>query len=138
MSTPQHLRYHRCCRSGSVVLPYPSRMSDEFMALFTNDHFLWDIRAYISMFSMTSFGADVDDDVNDSRGPFVFKISGQISHKIGSLNVPDRRYDLPSPGSLGCIVSGDDSNCTAYDIVVHSNSGRPQRISKLHPCYMAL
>ncbi|KAL7608940.1 hypothetical protein Lser_V15G10580 [Lactuca serriola] len=173
MSTPQHLRYHRCCRSGSVVLPYPSRMSDEFMALFTNDHFLRDIRAYISMFSMTSFGADVDDDVNDSRGPFVFKISGQISHKIGSLypdpqkgpqflylylfdtenevdnrlrvfdgprkpnldasivlflvsNVPDRRYDLPSPGSLGCIVSGDDSNCTAYDIVVHSNSGRPQ------------
>lgn len=53
-------------------------------------------------------------------------------------NVPDRRYDLPSPGSLGCIVSGDDSNCTAYDIVVHSNSGMPQRISKLHPCYIPL
>ncbi|CAI9271577.1 unnamed protein product [Lactuca saligna] len=85
MSTPQHPRYHRCCKSGSVALPYPSRMSVEFIGLFANDHFLRDIRAYNNMFSMTSFGADVDDDVNDGRGPFVFMISRQISHKIGSL-----------------------------------------------------
>lgn len=48
-------------------------------------------------------------------------------------NVLDHMYDLPSPGLLGCIVSGDDSNCSGYDIVVHSNSSPPQRISKLHP-----
>lgn len=140
----------------------------------------------------------MDEGVNDNYGPYVFKISGQISHKIGSLcpylvkrprflqlylfnpenevsnrfrvfdsprkrildegivmflvaflranneyartfktekdlademniasyfvrffnNVPDRRYDLPSPGSLGCLVSGDDINCTRYDIIV--------------------
>lgn len=60
-------------------------MSVEFIGLFANDHFLQDIKAYNNMFSMNSFGADVDDEVNDGRGPFVFKISGQISHKIGSL-----------------------------------------------------
>nr|KAJ0186219.1 hypothetical protein LSAT_V11C900482170 [Lactuca sativa] len=44
-----------------------------------------DIKAYNSMFSMTSIGANVDEGVNDNCGPYVFKISGQISHKIGSL-----------------------------------------------------
>ena len=53
-------------------------------------------------------------------------------------NVPDRTYGLPSPGSLGCIVTGDDATCTTYDIVVFSHSGRPKRISKLHPSYMPL
>ncbi|GJW57391.1 DNA helicase [Tanacetum coccineum] len=37
------------------------------------------------MFAMTSFGAKVDDSVNKGRGPYVFKISGQIYHWIGSL-----------------------------------------------------
>ncbi|GJU29198.1 DNA helicase [Tanacetum coccineum] len=37
------------------------------------------------MFAMTSFGAKVDDSVNRGRGPYVFKISGQIYHWIGSL-----------------------------------------------------
>lgn len=43
------------------------------------------------MFSMTSFGANVDENVNDNLGPYVFRVSGQISHKIGSLS-PDPRF----------------------------------------------
>ncbi|GJZ80253.1 hypothetical protein Tco_0645247 [Tanacetum coccineum] len=37
------------------------------------------------MFAMTSFGAKVNDSVNRGMGPYVFKISGQIYHWIGSL-----------------------------------------------------
>lgn len=37
------------------------------------------------MFSMTSFGAQIDESVNNGRGPYVFKISGQVYHYIGSL-----------------------------------------------------
>ncbi|GKA24577.1 DNA helicase [Tanacetum coccineum] len=37
------------------------------------------------MFRMTSFGAKVDDSVNSGKGPYVFKVSGQIYHWIGSL-----------------------------------------------------
>ncbi|GJV34364.1 hypothetical protein Tco_1394764 [Tanacetum coccineum] len=50
-----------------------------------NSHFIENIRAYNQMFAMTSFGAKVDESVNRGTGPYVFKISGQIYHWIGSL-----------------------------------------------------
>ncbi|CAI9276996.1 unnamed protein product [Lactuca saligna] len=88
LSAPHRPRYSRCCKSGDVILPYTSKLPPEYMSLFRNDSFLRDIRAYNSMFSMTSFRDNVDDEVNDSCCPYVFKISGQISHRIGSLS-PD-------------------------------------------------
>ncbi|XP_071718258.1 uncharacterized protein [Rutidosis leptorrhynchoides] len=51
----------------------------------TNTHFLENIRVYNQMFSMTSFGAKVDDSINTGRSPYVFRISGQIYHWIGSM-----------------------------------------------------
>ncbi|KAL7607546.1 hypothetical protein Lser_V15G15147 [Lactuca serriola] len=167
---------------------------------------------------MTSFGAKVDDEINKGRGPYVFKIFGQIFHRIGSFcsddssyprflqlymcddeneisnrlrsfhtngdvvfsvdvinslsrmldthneyvctfktardmaesmcldsygvclfnNVPDRRYGPPAPGTLGCIVCGDNVIGVVYDIVIYSKSGLPQQVSKLHPTYMPL
>ncbi|CAI9267645.1 unnamed protein product [Lactuca saligna] len=176
LSTAHHPRYSHCCKSGVVILPYPSRLPTEFISLFDNVRFLRDIRAYNSMFFMTWFGENVDEDPNDSHGPYVFNVSekrdldeGIVTFLVAFLkdnneyvctfktakqlademnlasyvvclfnNVPDHRYDLPSPGSLGCIVIGDDNNCRNYDIVVHSNSGRLQRISKLHPNNMML
>nr|GEV03167.1 helitron helicase-like domain-containing protein [Tanacetum cinerariifolium] len=43
------------------------------------------IRAYNQMFSMTSFGARVEDSINNGRAPYVFKISGEVYHGIGLL-----------------------------------------------------
>nr|GEX06196.1 DNA helicase [Tanacetum cinerariifolium] len=40
---------------------------------------------YNQMFSMTSFGAKINDSVNRGRGPYVFKVFGQIYYWIGSL-----------------------------------------------------
>jgi len=37
------------------------------------------------MFAMTSMGVNVINSINDGRGPYVFKISGQLCHRIGSL-----------------------------------------------------
>ncbi|CAN6372728.1 unnamed protein product [Urochloa humidicola] len=37
------------------------------------------------MFAFTSMGVKVIDSINDGRGPHVFKISGQLCHRIGSL-----------------------------------------------------
>ena len=48
------------------------------------------IRAYNQMFAMTSLGAEIDHSVNRGRGPYVFKISGQIYHCIGGM--------CPEPG----------------------------------------
>ncbi|GJT01529.1 kinase RLK-Pelle-LRR-XI-1 family protein, partial [Tanacetum coccineum] len=44
---------------------------------------LW--RAYNQMFSMTSLGANVDNSINNGKGPYVFRISGQLYHWIGSM-----------------------------------------------------
>nr|GFA55773.1 helitron helicase-like domain-containing protein [Tanacetum cinerariifolium] len=40
------------------------------------------------MFAMTYFRPHVDDSVNKGRGPYVFKISGQIYHWIGAMFPP--------------------------------------------------
>lgn len=48
-------------------------------------HFFDNIRYYNSMFAFTSMGVNVIDSVNDGRGPYVFKVSGQLCHRIGSL-----------------------------------------------------
>nr|KAJ0205984.1 hypothetical protein LSAT_V11C500256450 [Lactuca sativa] len=54
-STPAHPRYSHCCQDGGVVLPYPPAFDPDFVALYENVSFMKDIRAYNSMFSMTSF-----------------------------------------------------------------------------------
>ncbi|CAI9300097.1 unnamed protein product [Lactuca saligna] len=76
LSTTHHPRYGHCCKSGDVILPYPSSFPPEYVALSHSDRFLRDIRAYNNMFAMTSFGANVDEEINDGRGPYVFKVSG--------------------------------------------------------------
>jgi hypothetical protein len=43
------------------------------------------IRKYNCLFAFTSMGANIDNSVNDGRGPTVFKISGEVDHHIGSL-----------------------------------------------------
>jgi hypothetical protein len=48
-------------------------------------HFFDHIRQYNAMFAMTSMGAKVDESINDSKGPYIFKISGQPCHRMGSM-----------------------------------------------------
>ncbi|XP_071728497.1 uncharacterized protein [Rutidosis leptorrhynchoides] len=84
-SARRHLRYHKCCMDGRVVLPIDRHVPLEFKRLLESAHFMDNIRAYNQMFSMTSYGAKIDDSVNSRRGPYVFKISGQVYHWMGSL-----------------------------------------------------
>jgi hypothetical protein len=48
-------------------------------------HFFDHVRQYNSMFAMTSMRVKVIDSINDGHGPYVFKISDQVCHRIGSL-----------------------------------------------------
>ncbi|PWA54926.1 hypothetical protein CTI12_AA429910 [Artemisia annua] len=74
--------YHKCCNARKVKLhgqnEYPQYIKD----LFTNRHFMENIRAYNQMFAMTSLGAEIDNSINMGGGPYVFKISGQLYHRI--------------------------------------------------------
>ncbi|GJY09513.1 hypothetical protein Tco_0377698 [Tanacetum coccineum] len=77
--------YHRCCMAGRVVIR-TYQINPEYIKLLLRDHhFMENIRAYNQMFSMTSLGARIDDLINIGRGPYVFKISGQLYHWLGSL-----------------------------------------------------
>nr|GEW93979.1 DNA helicase [Tanacetum cinerariifolium] len=70
---------------GRVVLRTHRVYPEYIKLLLTGRHFLQNIRAYNQMFTMTSLGAHIDDSINVGRGPYVFKISGQLYHWIGSL-----------------------------------------------------
>ncbi|PWA86276.1 hypothetical protein CTI12_AA141740 [Artemisia annua] len=162
-SRGSRIRYSRCCGEGNVRLQQERDSPDSIKQLFKDKHFMENIRAYNQMFSMTSFGAEIDDTVNNGRGPYVFKLI-QILDTHNELvalfrtardicnenDVPDftirlynvdgaRQYELPSTDILGAIVfeSGPETY-TEYDVIIHKKGERPQRINKLHSTYMAL
>lgn len=97
--------YHRCCLGGRVRLFLPRDYPPYIQQLFSDPHFLTNIRAYNQMFSMTSLGASIDESVNVGRGPYVFKVSGQIYHRIG------RFWPLPgeSPRFLQLYIFDTDN-----------------------------
>lgn len=87
-SSANHHKYNHCCHSGAVSFPPPPEPPQVLRELLYQRSFMEKIRAYNNMFAMTSLGASVDETINDGHGPYVFKISGQISHWIGSLSPP--------------------------------------------------
>nr|GEX80268.1 helitron helicase-like domain-containing protein [Tanacetum cinerariifolium] len=77
--------YHHCCMAGRVVIRTYQIYLEYIKLLLRDCHFMENIRAYNQMFSITSFGVRVDESVDIGRGPYVFKIVGQLYHWLGSL-----------------------------------------------------
>nr|GEV59843.1 helitron helicase-like domain-containing protein [Tanacetum cinerariifolium] len=80
--------YHLCCGRGRIHMQPSEDPPEYFKDLLQNKHFMDNFRAYNQMFAMTSFRAKIDESNNDRRGPYVFKVSGQVYHWIGSLCPP--------------------------------------------------
>ncbi|XP_076944394.1 uncharacterized protein LOC143615019 [Bidens hawaiensis] len=116
----RHPRYNICCRGRAVCLPIPLLPPAALRELFCDSDFMHTVRAYNSMFSMTSFGAEIDEYINYSRGPYVFKVSGQISHWLGSLCPPPNE----KPRYLQMYIY-DTHNETANRMRFFSNSNKP-------------
>jgi len=90
--------YTNCCKNGKIKIP-PYKDPPELLMRLINDkdnplsnHFLQKIRHYNSLFAFTSMGANIIKDLNKGEGPYIFRINGQIHHRIGSL--------LPEEGHL--------------------------------------
>jgi hypothetical protein len=83
--------YNTCCKGGRILLPSYKPPPEPLLSLLTgvdhtlSTHFYDNIRQYNSMFAITSMGVNVISSINDGRDPYVFKISGQLCHWIGSL-----------------------------------------------------
>lgn len=83
-----------CCNYAKVQLPKLKDAPPTYKNLFRSTdskakYFIDNIRRYNSMFSFTSMGGRVDKEVNKSRGPYVYRISGENYHRLGSLLPPD-------------------------------------------------
>jgi hypothetical protein len=66
-------------------LYYPESEVQLEMAL----HFRQNIRTYNTAFAFTSFGGKIDHDINQGgRGPYIFRVNGEVYHQHGSL-LPD-------------------------------------------------
>ncbi|GKA89829.1 DNA helicase [Tanacetum coccineum] len=211
--------YNKCCYGGRIRLRPSPEYPQYIKELYNDGHFMNNIRAYNQMFSMTSLGANVDNSVNNGKGPYVFRISGQIYHWIGAMcphegnrprflqlyiydttnevnnrmahfqkesdtglkkeivegliefldnhnalvqlfrtardkhmdaNIPEfkvrlynvvgtRQYELPTAETIGAIVFAESSEPeNEFDLIVEEHSHFPQRVNKLHPCYMSL
>ena len=80
-----------CCQQGKIKFSTP-KPTPVFLDSLLDPNggkkslsFRENIRAYNSMFSFTSMGAKVDNSINHRSSPYIFKISGQVYHLMGSL-----------------------------------------------------
>ncbi|XP_035844002.1 uncharacterized protein LOC118490455 [Helianthus annuus] len=82
--------YTLCCGYGKVHLPYFKETCEEYQNLSKSldnksKHFLLNIRRFNSMFAFTSMGGKVDSKINRGNAPYVYRISGENYHSLGSL-----------------------------------------------------
>ncbi|XP_022027999.1 uncharacterized protein LOC110929180 [Helianthus annuus] len=88
---PSVPRFSLCCGEGNVILPLLMNPPQPLLSLLNHnseprssvyrDH----IKVFNSLFSMTSTGGRVCSELNDSRGPYAFRLNGHNHHRIGSL-----------------------------------------------------
>uniref|UniRef100_A0A914V163 Helitron helicase-like domain-containing protein n=1 Tax=Plectus sambesii TaxID=2011161 RepID=A0A914V163_9BILA len=81
--------FAECCQTGKVQLPdlqpYPNELKQLLLGQDRSSQNFWDnIRSYNSALAFASLGAKLD--IPSGRGPYCFKVHGQIYHRIGSLH----------------------------------------------------
>ncbi|KAH7679123.1 DNA helicase protein [Dioscorea alata] len=80
-----------CCKQGLISLPKLKITPPFLKELLDADvetkcsKFKEQIRIYNSIFQFTSIGGVVDNSINQTAGPYVFKLSGQNYRRLGSL-----------------------------------------------------
>ena len=99
---------HQCCHNGKVTLPIPSAYPIELKNLLINNdikskNFKEYIRQYNSAMAFASFGAKLD--LPTGRGPYTFRMHGQIYHRTGSLHHSDN--NTPIYSQLYVLDAGD-------------------------------
>ncbi|XP_038698800.1 uncharacterized protein LOC119996288 [Tripterygium wilfordii] len=83
--------YSLCCRQGRIKLPELREPPEPLKSLLdyngseTSKLFRQQIRAYNSIFGLTSTGGKIDRSINDGDAPYIFRLNGQNHHMIGSL-----------------------------------------------------
>ena len=92
-------KFGMCCYNGKISLPSLPQPPPELYWLLTTEDprgrsFRDHIRNYNAALAMTSVGRQLDNTLNNGGGPWIFKLHGELSHRIGSL--------LPPPDHTPC------------------------------------
>ncbi|KAK1372495.1 hypothetical protein POM88_028688 [Heracleum sosnowskyi] len=87
-------KFSLCCGNGKVRLPLLRETPPELKALLERTNkkgvvFHKCSRLYNSAFAFTSVGANLDKDINNGGGPYVYRVHGVVYHQIGSLRPED-------------------------------------------------
>jgi hypothetical protein len=88
---PTNPKFSICCQQGKVKLPFLKEAPIVLRELLDGHgdqrcrRFIENLRAYNALLAMTSMGGNVDGNINDGKGPYIFRLNGQNHHKIGSL-----------------------------------------------------
>lgn len=91
--------FSTCCMQGKILLPPLHEPPDILKNFLTDDspqakHFRKDIRGFNSSLAFASLG--VKEDLLQSHGPYTFRISGSVYHRIGHL--------FPSEGKVQSLL----------------------------------
>ncbi|KAH9958685.1 hypothetical protein BGW80DRAFT_1184546, partial [Lactifluus volemus] len=90
-SSQRKPEFGMCCNRGLIEIKLEDPPPNELQQLFLGEdtlsrNFRSSIRQYNAALAFTSLGVDIVDSVNrDSRGPYVFKIAGELCHRSGGL-----------------------------------------------------
>lgn len=91
LCTSSYPQNYSCCRGGKIYIRPYKDPPPYLRSLFNFDagsrarNFLRNIRQYNCLFNFISIGARIDYDIKRGSGICVFKINGQVCHRIGSL-----------------------------------------------------
>ncbi|XP_074277038.1 uncharacterized protein LOC141600694 [Silene latifolia] len=117
-----------CCRDGKVELRKIKEAPEYLKRLLSStddsecSKFKELIRVYNSCYAFTSMGAKIDHSVNTNSGPYVFRISGQVLHRIGSLLPPDDQ----DPSYAQLYVYDSSSEIAMREKAVGKSEGSPK------------
>lgn len=92
-SSLRNPKFGTCCYSGKISLPWLHPVPPELYNLLSDPDrrekaFRERIRNYNNALAMTSVGRQLDNSLNNGGGPWIFKLHGELTHRIGSLLPP--------------------------------------------------
>src|SRR5437588_7328629 len=93
-------KFGMCCYQGKIALPPLQEPPRELMQLYNrrvpqSANFHKNIRRYNNALAFTSMGRQIDRSINAGGGPYVFKMHGELIHRIGSLLPADNARPQP-------------------------------------------
>ena len=113
--TDKENSFNDCCAHGKVKLDNLPPLPNELNSLFSGNHqksheFFTNIRSYNNTLSFASFNANLVDLRSQRRGPYCFKIQGQIYYRVNT-SLYSAANESPSYGQLFILDNNEATDC---------------------------